>query len=77
MKLLLTSGQAKRQAGQLDAAEKLLLEATGLDPNSSKALFELGKVYQKKEQTDKAMTVYRRALSLVFGDERAPADSTN
>ncbi len=77
MKLLLTSGQAKRQAGELDAAEKLLLEATGLDPNSSKALFELGKVYQKREQTDKAMTVYRRALSLVFGDERAPADSTN
>ena len=76
MKLLLTSAQAKRQAGELDAAEKLLLEATGLDPNSSKALFELGKVYQKKEQTDKAMTVYRRALSLVFGDERAPADST-
>ncbi len=67
-RLLLISGWAKRQAGQLDAAEKLLLETTTLNPKSSRAFFELGKVYQARGQTDKAMVSYYKALAQVFGE---------
>ena len=66
-RLLLISGWAKRQMGELDTAEKLLLEATTLDPKSARALFELGKIYQAKQQNDKAMESYHKALTLIFG----------
>lgn len=72
---LLISARAKRQIGELDAAEKLLIEAASLSPKCSETLFELGKVYQAKSQTEKAMTAYRKALSLVFGDESCSVDS--
>jgi Tfp pilus assembly protein PilF len=62
----LISGWANRQAGDLDAAEKYLLEATKLDPKSSRGFFELGKVYQGKGQNDKAMQSYHKALTLIF-----------
>lgn len=71
-KQLLISGRAKRETGELDAAEELLLEATTLNPKSSKALFELGKVYQTKEQTNKAMATYYKALALVFAGPSDP-----
>ena len=76
-RLLLASGRASREAGELDEAEKILLEATGLDPNSSLALFELGKLYQAKKQAAEAMKAYHRALSLIFGDEDGPETSRN
>lgn len=63
---LLITGWAKRQMGELDAAEELLLEATKLDPKSIRGLFELGKIYQTKGDVEKAMQAYRRALSMVF-----------
>ncbi|MHC4645252.1 MAG: tetratricopeptide repeat protein [Planctomycetota bacterium] len=72
--LLLISGWAKRQMGEVDAAEKLLLKATTLDPKSSRAFFELGKVYQAKEESEKAMLAYYQALALVFGE---PADRSS
>ena len=62
-RLLLISGWAKRQMGELDTAEKNLLEATTLDPKSARALFELGKIYQAKQQNDKAMETYNKALT--------------
>jgi len=65
-RLLLISGWARRQMGELEPAEKLLLEATTLDPESARALFELGKVYQAQNQTTKAMESYFKALTLVF-----------
>ena len=65
-RLLLISGWARRQMGELQVAEKLLLEATVLDPQSARALFELGKVYQAENQTNKAMDSYFKALTLVF-----------
>ena len=40
-RLLLISGWAKRQMGDIETAEKLLLEATKTDPKSARALFEL------------------------------------
>jgi len=67
-RLLLISGWAKRQTGQLDAGEKLLLETTTLNPKSSRAFFELGKVYQARGQVEKAMRAYYKALVLVFGE---------
>jgi tetratricopeptide (TPR) repeat protein len=66
-------GWAKRQIGELDAAEQLLLEATKLDPKSIRGHFELGKVYQARGQNEKAMEVYYRALSQVL-DEPTEAD---
>jgi tetratricopeptide (TPR) repeat protein len=65
-RMLLISGWAKRQMGELDTAEKFLLEATKLDPKSARALFELGKIYQAKQQNDKAMETYYKALTLIF-----------
>ncbi|MHC4642391.1 MAG: tetratricopeptide repeat protein [Planctomycetota bacterium] len=65
---LLISGWAKRQMGELDAAEKLLLESTKLNPKSRRGLFELGKVYQAKEEVEKAMQVYYRALLQFFSE---------
>jgi len=68
-RLLLISGWAKRQLGQLDAAEKILLEVIKLNPRSSRGFFELGKIYQTKGQTEKAMISYRKALMHIFGEE--------
>jgi Tfp pilus assembly protein PilF len=62
------SGWAKRQTGDLETAEKLLREATKIDPKSARALFELGKVYQSKQQVDKAMNLYREALTILFDE---------
>ena len=67
-KLLMISGWAKRQSGDLDTAEKLLLEAIKIDPKSTRALFELGKVYQAKQQVDKAMNLYHKALTILFNE---------
>jgi len=67
-KLLLISGWAKRQTGELGEAEKILLEATKLDPKSARALFELGKVYQARQQIDKAMNSFHKALTLIFDE---------
>ena len=66
-RLLRISGWAKRQMGDLETAEKYLLEATKLDAKSARGFFELGQVYQAKGDKDKAITAYYRALTLVFG----------
>jgi len=67
-RLLLISGWAKRQMGDLNTAEDDLLEATKLDPKSTRGCFELGQVYQAKGDKDKALAAYHRALTLVLGD---------
>ena len=67
-RLLLISGWAKRQMGDLDAAEKLLLEATALDPKLTRALFELGNVYRSRQEIDKAMKSYHKALTIIFNE---------
>ena len=65
-RLLLISGWARRQMGELETAEKLLLEATTLEPTSIRTLFELGKIHQARGQTEKAMKSYYKALTIVF-----------
>lgn len=74
-RVLLITGWAKRQMGDLELAQKLLLEATTLDPKSVRAFFELGKVYQARGLTDKALESYHKALKLVFNEpEEAKVD---
>ena len=72
--LLTASGSAKRQLGELDKAEELLIQASKLDTKSGRAFFELGKVYQAKGEVEKAMLTYYRALTLVFGSELNTSD---
>jgi tetratricopeptide (TPR) repeat protein len=67
-RLLLISGWAKRQMGDLETAEKLLLEATKIDAKSARALFELGKVYQSKQDVEEAMKSYHKALTILFNE---------
>ncbi len=61
-------GWANRQMNKLDAAEKFLQEATELNPKLTRGFFELGKVYQAKGETEKAMEAYRVTLAQVFGE---------
>ena len=69
-KALTLSGWANRQMGKLDTAEKLLIEATAIDPKSVRALFELGRIYQTKGQTEKAMNLYYKALAVTLGEPK-------
>jgi tetratricopeptide (TPR) repeat protein len=73
-RLLLISGWARRQIGDLDRARKNLLDATELDPKSTRGWFELGQVYQAKGDKDKALATYHRALTLVLGDSYSAHD---
>ena len=59
-------GWANRLESNLDTAEQLLLEAAKLDRRSARAFYELGKVYEATNNTEKAVTVYRKALSLLL-----------
>ena len=72
--LLTTSGSAKRQLGELDKAEELLIQASKLDNRSGRIFFELGQVYQARGEVEKAMLTYYRALSLVFSKELNVSD---
>ena len=65
-KLSLVLGWANRLAGKLDEAEKHLLEAVKQNPTLGRALFELGNVYQAKEEYEKASDAYYHALKLVY-----------
>jgi Flp pilus assembly protein TadD len=67
-RLLLISGWARRLIGDLERAQKDLLDATRLDPKSTRGHFELGQVYRAKGDKDKALEAYHRALTLLLGD---------
>jgi len=68
-KLALVLGWAHRQAGDLDTAEKHLLEAIQNNPRLDRAYFELGRVYQAKKEFEKAAKAYFKALSRIYGDK--------
>ena len=67
--VLLISGWAKRLLGDLESAEKLILQAVQMYPKSSRAFYELGKIYRATGQTEKAMRAFYQALSLVFDED--------
>jgi hypothetical protein len=72
--LLTASGSAKRQLGELDKAEELLIQASKLDTKSGRIFFELGQIYQARGEVEKAMLTYYRALTLVFSRESNISD---
>jgi tetratricopeptide (TPR) repeat protein len=74
-KVLTLSGWANRQMGRLDIARNFLLDALNIDPQSIRALFELGNVYQAQGQTEKAMKSYHEALAIILKEPIEPRES--
>lgn len=62
----LVMGWAKRQLDQLEEAEKFLQEGIKQDPTSPRLHFELGRIYQQRNDSEKAMQTYFRALQLIY-----------
>ena len=65
----LIMGWAKRQLDQLEEAEKHLLEGIHQDPMSPRLYFELGRIYQQRNNSEKAMQAYFQALQLIYREE--------
>ena len=65
----LVMGWSKRQLGQLEEAEKFLQEGIKQDPTSPRLRFELGRIYQKRNDSKRAMQTYFQALQLIFPEE--------
>lgn len=65
----LIMGWAKRQLDQLEEAEKHLLESIHQDPMSPRLYFELGRIYQQRNDSEKAMQAYFQALQLIYREE--------
>jgi len=62
----LIMGWAKRQLDQLEEAEKHLLKGIHQDPMLPRPYFELGRIYQKRNNSEKAMKAYFQALQLIY-----------
>jgi tetratricopeptide (TPR) repeat protein len=65
----LIMGWAKRQLGQMEEAEKHLLDGINLDPMLPRLFFELGRIYQKRNDSENAMQAYFQALQLIYQEE--------
>ncbi len=65
----LIMGWAKRQLDQLKEAEKHLLEGIQQDPMLPRLYFELGRIYQKRNDSKNAMQAYFQALQLIYREE--------
>jgi len=65
----LLMGRAKRQLDQLEEAEKFLQEGIKQDPFSPRLRFELGRIYQKRNNSERAMQAYFRALQLIYRED--------
>ena len=68
-KLAMVLGWAHRLSGDLDAAQKHLLEAIGNNPRLDRAYFELGRVYHEKKDFENAAKAYFKALSGIYDDK--------
>ena len=68
-KVNLIMGWAKRQLDQLEEAEKFLQKGIKQDPNSPRLHFELGRIYQRRNDSKKAMQAYFRALQLIYREK--------
>ena len=64
----LIEARARRHMGELEAAESLLNRVIQLDPESARALYEMGRVYDARGDVEKTLLYYRKALAAVFGD---------
>jgi tetratricopeptide (TPR) repeat protein len=65
----LIMGWAKRQLDQMEEAEKHLLEGINQDPMSPRLFFELGRIYQKRNDSENAMQAYFQALQLIYHEQ--------
>lgn len=68
-RLKMLSGWAHRQLGDLEKAIALLTDSIALDPDLDRALFELGKIYERRGEYKQAMETYRRALAIQFDEK--------
>jgi hypothetical protein len=71
--LLVISGWAKRQVGDLETAELALLEVIQLDTQSGRGFFGLGHIYHAKGHKGKVTVAHCRALTLVFAGRSSGA----
>jgi tetratricopeptide (TPR) repeat protein len=65
----LIMGWSKRQLDQPKEAEKHLLEGIQQDPMLPRLFFELGRIYQKRNNSEEAMQAYFQALQLIYREE--------
>lgn len=65
----LALGWANRQMGRLEEAEKFLQEGIRQDSTLPRLYFELGRIYQQRNDCEKAMQAYFRALQLIYQEE--------
>ncbi|MCP4593503.1 MAG: redoxin domain-containing protein [bacterium] len=72
--LKLVLGRLEVGQGNDERAEKYLLEAIERAPRKGPALFELGRLYERRQEPSRALRCYRRALEEIYGVEptRAP-----
>lgn len=69
-RLAMIKGWAHRRAGDLESAEKHLLESVKFSPRLARAFFELGNAYKAAGKPEKAAQSYYSALSLLLVKER-------
>ena len=65
----LALGWANRQMGKLEEAEEFLQKGIGQDPKSPRLYFELGRIFQQRKDSEKAMQAYFRALQLIYRED--------
>ena len=62
-------GWANRELGKLEEAERLLKKGITQDPTSPRLFFELGRIYQTRDDSQQAMQAYFQALKLIYREE--------
>lgn len=65
----LTLGWANRQLGRLEEAEIFLKKGIRQDATLHRLYFELGRVYQQRNDSERAMQAYFRALQLIYQED--------
>ncbi|MHC4322770.1 MAG: tetratricopeptide repeat protein [Planctomycetota bacterium] len=65
----LIMGWAKRQLKQPVEAEKHLMKGINQDPMLPRLYFELGRIFQKRNDSENAMQAYFQALQLIYHEE--------
>jgi Tfp pilus assembly protein PilF len=65
----LALGWANRQLGKLDKAREFLQQGISQDPTLPRLHFELGRIYQQRKDSERAMQAYFRALKLLYQED--------
>jgi tetratricopeptide (TPR) repeat protein len=65
----LALGWANRQMGKLEEAETFLQKGIQQDATLHRLYFELGRIYQQRNDSEKAMQAYFRALQLIYQED--------